>query len=395
MKNKKVFLTLIAAAILIKLSFFFFSTLHAPSRRIDPDSVGYLNIATQLSSRGVFEERTAEGAVVPGVLRTPGYPLFLAVLHGGLKLPLAGVVFIQILLTLLAAWIVSKTAALIDPATALLSGFIMLYDPTIAIVSLRILTESLYLFFLAFSLYAFIVYLKNGKILPLLAGALLLVAATYVRPISYYLGAVIAIFMLYANPPRNRKRVFLHVLIFFVIVYGLLALWQIRNARCCGETDFATIARSNFSGYGLVHNYFSWDQASWAGNIVSVVRGIFVAMLSFINFLICSVSFKYLGWRPLQVAGRILSYVWMFFWLAGFLAGVYKAWKNVLYQFLLLILLYFSGATVLNLSDTLEARLKIPVVPCLAIFSAYGWTCLWPWIMGWLEKNRPKKSFAK
>ena len=390
MKKNGIFLKIIIAAILIKLFLFAFSTLHAPQHRIDPDSTLYLSTAATFSSTGVFATQNSEGVATPDVLKPPGYPFFLAVLHEWLRLPLAGVVFIQILLTLLAAWIVYKTAALIDPATALLSTFIMLYDPTITVISLRILTESLYLFLITSFLFLFTNYLKNGKIRPLLGASLLLVMATYVRPISYFLGAVTAVFMLYANAPRDRKRAVLHALIFFGIIYGLLGLWQLRNYRCCGETDFSTIAKTNFVGYGLFHKYFAWDQTSLAGNIASVVRGVFTATPSFLNFLLCSVSFKYLGWQPLQIAGRVLSYPFMFFWLPGFLVGVYKTRRNILYQFLLLILLYFSGTTVVSLLTNLPARLKIPIIPCLAIFSACGWSFLWPRITGWIEKKRAK-----
>ena len=390
MKNKKVVLTIVVAAIFIKLFLFTVSTIHAPGRRIDPDSVGYLNIASLLSSQGVFSEQDAKGVAEPELLRTPGYPLFLATLHEWLKLPLAAVVFIQILLTLFSAWLVSKTAVLIDPSVALLSGLIILYDPTITVVSLRILTDTLFLFLLSAFLFAITGYLKDGKMRMLLVAALLLVTATYIRPISYYLGGVTVVFMLYANIPRNYKRVVLHAVIFLTVVYGLLGLWQLRNYRCCGETDFATIARSNFGGYGLFHKYFTWNQSSLAGNIASVAWGILVTGKLLLNFLLCSVSFKYLGWYPLQIAGRILSYPWTFFWLPGFLAGLYKTRKNVLCQFLLLVLLYFSVGTVVNLSDFLEARLKIPIVPCLAIFSACGWSFLWPKIMTWLPKRAKK-----
>ena len=76
MKNKKVVLTIIAVAIFIKLFLFTVSTIHAPGRRIDPDSVGYLNIASLLSSQGVFSEQDAKGVAKPELLRTPGYPPF-------------------------------------------------------------------------------------------------------------------------------------------------------------------------------------------------------------------------------------------------------------------------------------------------------------------------------
>ena len=349
LKIDKVFLKIIAAAILIKLFLFTFSTFYAPQHRIDPDSAMYLNTAALFSTTGVFASPSPEGPAKPELQKPPGYPFFLAVLHEWLRLPLAGVVLVQILLTLLAAWMVYRTATLIEPATALLSAIIILYDPTITVISLRILTESLYLFLMACLLFVFTDYLKNGKTQSLFAASLLLVMATYIRPISYFLGGVMAVFVIYANAPRNRKKAVVHALAFFVFVYGLLGLWQLRNYRCCEVTDFATIAKTNLTGYGLIHKYFAWNHPTLTANLISIVRGVFAGTASFIDFVTLSVSFKYLGWKPLQVLGRVLSYPWLFFWLPGFLVGIYKTRKNILYQFLLVFFLYFSGVTVVSL----------------------------------------------
>lgn len=373
MKNKKLLIIILAVAILIKLSLFIFGSIRVPESKFDSDSADYLNTAAMLYSDRAFATRDTGGLLKYHVLRTPGYPLFIAVVHNLMKVPLSGVVFLQLLLTILVGLIVYKIAMQIDHRIAILSAIIMLYDLPTTVFSLRIMTEALFLLILPIFIYMFIRYLKTGKLKVLLASSLVLVLATYVRPISYYLGIAIAVFIVYANASKNIKAAFTHALIFLVIVYSLLGMWQIRNYMRCQEKSFTSIASSNFKYYGLIKEIKDYKGNSIASKVKPILNFTYESWRSFLSLMTRPGTLKYFKSKPLAIAGKVLGYPWMVLWMIGFLAGILRMRRNILYQFLLFIILYFVGVAVFNLSFAVSERFRVPVVPCIAIISAYGW----------------------
>jgi hypothetical protein len=251
MKNSKYFFSIVAVAVLVKLLLLAFLVTHAPQNRFQNDSRDYLETAQVLSAKGVFAKANSDGSLRYELYRTPGYPVFLALLQGLMKVPLNGVILFQIFLAILAAWFTYKAAVQIDYRIAFLSAVIILYDPPVSIFSLLILSETLFLFLMAIFLFSFVLYLKDNKLTLVILSALIVAAATYVRPVSYYLGAAMAIFITYANIRVNFKRALIHALIFLVIVYGALGAWQVRNYKRFGQKTFSSVIKGNYDTYGL------------------------------------------------------------------------------------------------------------------------------------------------
>lgn len=162
LKNKKLIIILIVIALLIKLSLFLFMVISIPEAKFQPDSTDYLNTASVLSSHGAFALND-NGVLKYELFRTPGYPFFLSALHYILRIPLTGVSFLQLLLTILVAFITYKAAFEINSKIALLSAIIVLFSPPITIYSLQILADTLYLTLISLFMLAFILYLKNKK----------------------------------------------------------------------------------------------------------------------------------------------------------------------------------------------------------------------------------------
>ncbi|MDD5355569.1 MAG: hypothetical protein PHY56_03440, partial [Candidatus Omnitrophica bacterium] len=127
MKNKYLF-CVIAGAILIKFFLFIFLTVNAPQGNLQNDSADYLETSRVLTSQAAFAKVNADGSLRYEFYRTPGYPVFLAFLTGLLKFSLNGVMLIQILLAILAAWFTYKAAFQIDKRIAFLAAVIVLYD---------------------------------------------------------------------------------------------------------------------------------------------------------------------------------------------------------------------------------------------------------------------------
>jgi len=398
-KNNKYVIRVVTLAILIKLFLFAFLALHAPENRFQNDSHEYLETSLGLSTRGAFARIGNDGALSYNFYRTPGYPVFLALLLGMLKLPVNGVILLQITLAILAAWITYKAASLIDPKVAFLSGLIVLYDPPVSIFSLQILSEALFMFILALFMFSFVHYLKNRKFNMIALSALLLAAATYVRPTTYYLGWVIAIFVIYANfraipverdylpagkagfvpaglaMTKKAGRAIIHALVFLVIVYSLLGVWQERNYKRFRQKYFCNVVMDGYRFFGLYKSY-SRNKNTEAKNLTPVDYYAQTTTRSFLNLMTRPGPFKYFKSRILSVVGNILAYPWMVFWFTGFIIGILKTRRNIYYQFILLVILYFITASIGGVSLLVSERFRVPMVPFIAIISAYGWLTL-------------------
>ncbi|MDO8662435.1 MAG: hypothetical protein Q7K98_04350 [Candidatus Omnitrophota bacterium] len=372
MKNRNKYFTIVAIAILLKFFLFTFLVNHAPQSRFQSDSVDYLETAQVLVSHGGFAKTNTDGSLSPEFYRTPGYPVFLAFLLGGLKFSLNGVILLQVLLTILTAWITCKAAFLVDPKIVFLSAVIVLYDPPVSIFSLQILAETLFLFVMALFMLSFISYLKNRKFNMITLSALLLAAATYIRPTSYYLGWLIVIFIIYANIRVYPKKTIVHALVFLLIFYSLLGAWQERNYKRFGQKSFCAVVQSSYRYFGLYKSYSRNKDAESKGMAPAAYYAK-TTVRSFLYLMTRPGPFKYFKSKILSAIGNALAYPWMVFWLAGFIIGFIKCGRNIYYQFNLLIIAYFIAASIGGVSLLVGERFRVPMIPFIAIISAYGW----------------------
>ncbi len=369
MLNKKYFLIIVCVTIVIKIFLFLFAEIHDPKSKFLQDSASYLETGKILISKGVFAFRDTNGSLHHEFRRTPGYPLFLGVLHGALEIPLGGVVFIQILLTILTALLVYKTAMLIDPELAFLSAGMVLCSPVIFIYSMMILTEPLFLFFITLFMFYFVRYMESGGIKFLIISSLMLVLAAYVRPGGYFLGAAIAAFVVYANVTHDMKKAIWHAFVLLAVVYGLLGIWQLRNYMDFKNPTFCIIFQED-SGFYKNYPGNAGLFAGIMGQLQYYSRTIFYGLVSLMTR---PGSFKYFHCYTLTIFGKVLGYPWMVFWMGGFLYGITKIGHNRYYQFLMFVIVCFIYGSIIGAIHYLGGRFRIPMEPFIAIISAYGW----------------------
>jgi len=372
MKKQQRLILVFTLALTWKLSLFCFALGAAPQSKFPHDSHLYLSTAKTLSSHGVFGHRRDNGTFSFEMYRTPGYPLFLSFVHGFAGFSLSIVILIQILLTILTAGILFKSAELIDSRAGFLSALFILFDPAITIYSMMILTESLFLFLITIFLFLFIKYLKEKRIFWLFFSALLLVLATYVRPVTYYLGAVISLFLLCIHFRKNIFLALKHAFVFFFLVYVLIGIWHVRNEMRNNVNQFSTISNATVA----LHGFKGSDQRQEGfgeGKVPAIQRYFNIGVRSFLSLMTQPASFKYFNSNLLKVVGKIFSYPWICFWLIGMFVGMASIRDNQCLAFITLIILYFIAATVGSTTLEASARFRVAFMPFIAVLSAFGW----------------------
>ncbi|MFH1359572.1 MAG: glycosyltransferase family 39 protein [Candidatus Omnitrophota bacterium] len=373
MIKRSTFFLLISLAICLKMFLFVFAEIHEPQAKFQNDSWRYLQTGTSLMRDGVFAIKDQDGNFQPETYRTPGYPAFLGFLREGLGLPFWGIILLQIFLTLCVAWMVYVVVLLMNPRIAPLSALIMLFDPAINLFALLLLSETLFMFCLVLFLVSFIHYIRNRKILILLISSLCLVLATYIRPISFYLGYFLLIFFALDFKRNKVLKSFTGMLIFLIVLYSFLGLWQYRNNRATHQKTFCAAIDSTLLASGLMHSYAK-NEDPYTQGMSPPLYYLNVSSRSFMSLMTRPASFKYFKAPWLKTAGKIFSYPWITFWLAGLVIGIKKGWRNPNDQFLIIVVLYFILSSCIGALWLVGSRFRVPMMPFIAILSAQGWS---------------------
>jgi Dolichyl-phosphate-mannose-protein mannosyltransferase len=183
-------------------------------------------------------------ASAPELLRTPGYPLLLAVgqLTGHLVLT---TIAVQILLGCFTVYLVYLIARLVseDETVSLAAVALHAADPLAILFSSLISTETVFTFLTMVGVYSLLRYLRSSSLVPLFISALFFVCSIYVRPAAYYLplclsAALIASAWVSARP--NKVMLMVHMAAFLGIVLCLLGGCRIRNQVLANFSGFSS-----------------------------------------------------------------------------------------------------------------------------------------------------------
>jgi hypothetical protein len=190
---------------------------------------------------------------VPDLVRTPGYPLFLAMTSFA-GLPAAAVA--NVILSVFSVILVWKLgrAAFGDGRIALGAAWIFAFEPVSIALSVVLLSETLFLTLFLLSLERLAEFLR-GRRLPVLAAAgVWLSAATFVRPVTYYLPIALALglFLVLARLPNSSSQrpgylagasdlLWKAPAVLLISVLPWMAAWQIRNRVETGYGGFSSL----------------------------------------------------------------------------------------------------------------------------------------------------------
>lgn len=209
-----------------------------------PDSIGYVYPAQTLLQEGSMWEAVS---VSPMLLRTPGYPLFLAAVQLATHSMTWGVALWQNILSLLMLIPVYLSAGKLGGknaarwATFFCAASILYFS-----LAFAVLTEPLCAFLLAWFVFFILRFFQAPHTRDLLGAALLLAAAVYVRPAAYYFMPVCAVILLCFCASKWLRCSIRKVLIAFVLpLFIAIGAWHIRNATTAQFSGFTTVDAYN------------------------------------------------------------------------------------------------------------------------------------------------------
>ncbi len=202
------------------------------------DTMSYLVPGRNLLLHGRF---FADG--VPDVLRTPGYPLFLAITSlDGLPLAAAANVLLSVF-SLVLVWRLGQRV-FADNRIALGAAWFFAFEPVSSLFSVSLYSDTLFLTLLLLSMERLAEFLRGRRLRVLALAGLWLAAATFVRPITYYLPVALALglFLVLVRVPGLRWKA---PAVLLISVLPWLAAWQIRNRVETGYGGFSSISDVN------------------------------------------------------------------------------------------------------------------------------------------------------
>lgn len=240
---------------------------------MEGDTSGYLRPGFELFLHGRFFS-----SGIPEIDRTPGYPIF-AMLSGAFYSHFLLVCIAQIVIAMISVALVARIASRIfscDQA-GIAAACCFACDPLSIEYSIRLMSETLFVFLILLFLDRMIIYLDTPhRKQPLLVAAILLAAATYVRPVSYWMAFLLPVFVA-ARSTFGADKTFANknlancrdAALFLLISALLLVPWQIRNFEQSSYAGFSSIVEKNLYFYEaaavtakIEHRTLTEEQAS-------------------------------------------------------------------------------------------------------------------------------------
>ncbi len=218
------------------------------------DSRSYLKPGLAMIQQGCF---CSDG--LPEIDRTPGYPFF-AMMTGSLWGAVLLTVLAQIGLAALSVWLVKQISfeMLRDARASVAAAWLMALEPLSMEYSLRVLSETLFVFLLLLFLWAILRSLAEPTMQKVVFAAAVLAAAAYVRPIAYWLVTPVLFLLLIRTKLQSaeagqmqlqRAHRWKAVAVFVLVFLAWVAPWQIRNLRVANYAGFSSIADKNLYFY--------------------------------------------------------------------------------------------------------------------------------------------------
>jgi 4-amino-4-deoxy-L-arabinose transferase-like glycosyltransferase len=224
--------TIILLAVLIR-AIILVTAYNYPDRTLSPDSSGYIRPAVVLVTEGGYND--------PSAIRTPGYPIFLALIYflfGQSSFP---VVAAQIFLNLLTLFFLYKIALLILPRREAILGTILF---SLALESVLtaffILTETFFAFLVAVITWSLLKYYKSPSWKWAALAGVTTGLAILARPIAILYPLVVILVLLISK--TNWRTRLANLAIGLALTAAIVTPWLVRNYNTLGVFSLSTIS---------------------------------------------------------------------------------------------------------------------------------------------------------
>jgi 4-amino-4-deoxy-L-arabinose transferase-like glycosyltransferase len=287
--EKKILFTILFLGLLVRLGLImFFDGEHRLFH--DGDSGEYLALAENIRlGHGFTWDKLAP--FYPNSFRTPVYPgfLFLArFLFGSYEAALV----IQSILIVLSAYLLYLIGKeYLSRKIALWSTGIFLFMPFSINVSVKFLTQTLFLSLLILSIWSWTQFLKSQRNKYFLLTSILLPILALTRPIAQYIPFILIFSLAYAvyfeqiklNPNQFLKLIFIMCAIFAAV----LTPWLVRNYNLFGHFKLSSITPYQLYFYDVPDAYALANDISYeeAGNILKAEIDSYSKVSSFQDYM--------------------------------------------------------------------------------------------------------------
>ncbi len=370
---------------------------------------GYFEIAQNILLGNRYSMATSS-PYVPNPLRTPGYIYFIVgtwVATGSA----VGTALIQTLLACLIPILGMHIARSITKSSraGIITGTILALDPTLALLSFQLYTETVFLvLFYAWILVMFR-YIARPSMALLITGALLLGIATLVKASTQFIPFVVAIGIMWRFGRVEWRTGLMHGGIYIAIVGAILTPWIVRNSIVFGAPGLSTqtpyVLYTNFApavltvarGSDFWHEVTTFStRAERDGGVITfensgpyVARAIEVirehpfasfivagrSLVTFfthdgVNTLVVRSGYSSNDFLPIVVLARL-------FWIALTVTASIGAFvyflrqRSLLAVFCITLVAYFALTSIIAAFGT-NPRYRLPVDPILIAFAVLG-----------------------
>ena len=205
------------------------------------DALGYHQLATTLIESRRFALSSTGG---PDALRTPLYPLFVAIIYSLFGYRPWIVILVQLIVDTVSCFLLLSTLShLFDRRVALISSLFYALDPHLVFYSLRVLSDTFFVSLLVVAFYLFSVAItaesQRKTLLNYGLSSLFMGLATLVRPIPQYIPAILLVFFLMSYWRQPKAAIRYSILSLFVFVLTL-SPWLFRNYNAFGFVSLST-----------------------------------------------------------------------------------------------------------------------------------------------------------
>lgn len=258
-----VFAPVLVAAV-TRVSLFLVADRH-PSRFLSPDALQYDRLARNFLDAYVH---VRSGSLFDlSLLRTPGYPAFVAAVYAISGRVVAHAIVVEIVLGVATVAITYFLAErLVGRSAATLAAFVLAVDPVSIAMSSNLTTEVLFTFLWVLAALLWARGLQGGSAWWVASAGLVLGAAVLVRPIAAYLPVLLVplTFVVTRASAGRRALASCALLAAFAVPVGL---WLARNATETGVATISTVESVNLLNYRAadalaIDTGVSRDQAS-------------------------------------------------------------------------------------------------------------------------------------